>query len=118
MPAAAQACATARAIGLHGRKALAPRSFMNADEVDDRIGAAHGGRDRSRIAQIGLDRVDLTDHAQRLQEPGEIGPANRDAHAVAALDQRANDVAADKSRAAEDRDELLSRAWVAIGALR
>ena len=49
--------------------------------------------------------MDLSDAAERLQVAGEIGPAHRDADAVAALGQRAHHMAAEKARAAEDGDQ-------------
>ena len=98
----------AGAAGLDAREVLAAALLQDADEVDHRIGALDRGRDRIGIAQIGLHGMDLADHAERLQEAGEIGPAHRDAHAIAALHQRAHDMAADEAGAAEDRDELLA----------
>ena len=61
--------------------------------------------DRGRVAQIGLDGVDLADDAHGLQMAGEIGAADRGADAPAALRERADHVAADEARAAEHRDE-------------
>jgi hypothetical protein len=51
--------------------------------------------------------VDLPDAAERLQVPSEIGPAHRDADAVVALRQRADQMAAEETGAAEHRDQLV-----------
>jgi hypothetical protein len=52
--------------------------------------------------------VDLADAAERLQEIRKLGPAHGDADAVAALGERAHDMAAEKSRAAENGDERIA----------
>ena len=49
--------------------------------------------------------MDLADPAERLQVPGEVRPAHRDADAVVALGQRPDQVAAEEAGAAEDRDQ-------------
>ncbi len=49
--------------------------------------------------------MDLADPAQGLQMAGEIGAAHRDADAVVALGERSHHVAAEETRAAEDRDQ-------------
>ena len=90
---------------LHGVEALAAALEQDADEIDHHVGVARGRLDRSRIAQVGLHRVDLADPAERLQVAGEIGPAHRDPDAVAALGERAHHVAAEEARAAEDGDQ-------------
>ena len=51
-------------------EALAAAFLEQADQVDQHMGAARGGLDRGGIAQIGLDRVDLADAAERLQVEG------------------------------------------------
>ncbi len=90
-------------------EALAAVLLHDADEVDDRIGAHHCSRDRSGIAQIRLHRVNLADRPERLQEARKVRPPHGDTHPVAALDERAHDVAPEEAGAAEDSDELLSR---------
>ncbi len=52
--------------------------------------------DRGGVAQIGLDRVNLADPAERLQMEGQIGPANSHPDAIVALGQRAHDMAAEE----------------------
>ena len=97
--------------GLHRVEALPAALEQDADQVDHDVGVARGGLDRARIAQVGLHRVDLADPAERLQVAGEFRPADRDADAVAALGQRAHDMAAEEARAAEDGDERFEGIW-------
>ena len=86
-------------------EALAAGIAEDGDEVDHRIGADDGAVDRPAIAQVGLHRLNPADLAERLQVAGEIGAANRGAHAPAALEKRPHDVAAEKPGAAEDGDQ-------------
>ena len=90
---------------MHRIETLAAALEQDADQIDQHIGVARRGLDRSGIAHIGLHGVDLADAAERLQVAGEFGPAHRDADAVVALGQRAHHVAAEKARAAIDGDE-------------
>src|SRR5262249_60271270 len=57
------------------------------------------------IAQVGLDRVDLADLAERLQMSGQFRPADCDADAVVTLGERAHDVPPQKARSPENRDQ-------------
>ena len=86
-------------------EALAAGIAEDGDEVDHGIGADDGAVDRPAIAQVGLHRLNPADLAERLQVTGEIGAANRGAHAPAALEKRPHDVAAEKPGAAEDGDQ-------------
>jgi hypothetical protein len=61
------------------------------------------------MAHIGLHGMDLPDPAERLQEAGKLRAADGDANAVAEFGQRAHDVAAEETRAAEDGDERFER---------
>src|SRR5262245_31730007 len=61
------------------------------------------------MAQVGLHRVDLADPAGWLQVEGKVGPAHRDADAVAALGEGTHHMAAQEARAAEDGDERFGR---------
>ena len=61
------------------------------------MSVAHGGLDRRRIAQIGLDRMNLADPAERLQVAGQFRPPHRDPDPVVALAERADDVSAEKA---------------------
>ena len=96
------------AFGLHRVEALAAALEQNADQVDDDIGVAHRRRDRLRVAQIGLHRVDLPDPAHRPQKAGKLRPAHRDADAVAPPRQRPHHMAAEEARAAEYGDKRLN----------
>ena len=90
---------------LHGFEGLLAAWAKNADEIDHRIGAVRRGKQRLRIAHIGLDRDDLADAAERLEEAGKLGPAHGDAHPRAGLGERPHHMAADEARAAIDGDE-------------
>src|SRR5258707_2123768 len=57
------------------------------------------------MAHIGLHGMDLPDLSQRLQETGKLRPADGHPNAVAEFGQRAHDVTAEETRAAEDADE-------------
>ena len=94
-----------RAKRVHRLEPLPAALEQDADEVDHEVGVAHGRLDRSRVAQIGLHRMDLADPAERLQMARQVRPAHRDANAIAALGERAHHMAAEKARAAEDRDQ-------------
>ncbi len=82
---------------------------QDADQVDHQVGIAHGCLDRRRVTQIGLHSVDLSDPPERLQMAGQLGPAHGDANPVAALSERPHHMAAEKARAAEDRDQRVER---------
>jgi hypothetical protein len=66
--------------------------------------------DRGRIADIGLDDLNLADIAQQPQAIGLPGAANGDADAPAGLGQHPHALAADEPRAAEDRHQALHHA--------
>ncbi len=105
-PAARLASATLRApMAWTARKRWAPRSDENAGKIDNGVGAVHGALDGPAHPYIRGDRGDLADGAERLQEIRELRPAHRDPDPVAALDQRAHDMAADETGAAEDGDD-------------
>ena len=103
--AAAASATDLGADGLHGLEALPAALEQHADEVDHHVAAAHGRRDRVPGRADWPGPLDLADPAERLQVAGEIGAAHRDPDAVSALRQRAHDMAAEKARAAEDRDQ-------------
>src|SRR5208283_3401818 len=97
----------ARALALDRVESLLAALGQNADEIDGGRGALQRGGQRLRIAQIGLDREDLSRLAERLQEKGEVGPAAGDPDAPAVLRQPINHMAPDEPRASENRDQLL-----------
>ena len=90
---------------LHGLEGLLAARAKNADEIDHRIGAVRRSKQQLRVTHIGLDRDDLADAAERLEEACKLGPAHGDAHARAGLGQRAHHMAANEARAAIDGDE-------------
>ena len=96
----------ARRIRLDDVEFLLARLVEDADEIDDGAGAGHRAFDRLPVADVGLNGMDLPHRPQRLQMAGQIGPAHGGAHAVAALGQRADHIAPDEARAAEDRDDV------------
>src|SRR5258708_34470993 len=61
------------------------------------------------MAHVGLHGMDLPDLSQRLQETGKLRPADGHPNAVAEFGQRAHDVTAEETRAAEDGDERFER---------
>src|SRR5258707_15085652 len=61
------------------------------------------------MAHIGLHGMDLPDLSQRLQETGKLRPADGHPNAEAEVGQRADDVTAEETRAAEDGDERFQR---------
>ena len=85
------------ALGLHRVEALPAALEQDADQVDDDVGVAHRSRDRVRVTQIGLHRVDLPDPAHRPQITGELRPAHRDADTVLPPRQRPHHVAAEEA---------------------
>ncbi|BCG76780.1 hypothetical protein MesoLj113b_03220 [Mesorhizobium sp. 113-3-3] len=91
---------------MHGGEFLPAGLMQDGDEIDDMVGALHGAVDRPAHAHIGLHRLDLADIAERLQMAGKVGPPAGDPDAVAALGQRAHDMAADKARPAKDDNKL------------
>src|SRR4051794_9467223 len=98
-------CHHARPVGLNGIKGLWAALGQNADQVDRGVRPAHRGLDRGGVAQIGLYRMDLTHHAERLQMPRQFGPPHRDSYAVLALGQRANHASPQKTRSSENGDQ-------------
>src|SRR5262249_1059027 len=90
---------------VHRIEALAAGLEQDADQIDDHVAAANGSRDRGPVADVGLDRVNLADAAERLEMTGQIWPADRNADARALPPERLHDMAAEKSRSAEDRDQ-------------
>ncbi len=96
----------ARPESLHCVEGLATAFRQDADEIDDGVRALDGAINGPSITQVRLDRLDLTDHAKRLQMPREVGTADGDADPMPAPCQRLYDVAADKAGAAEYGHEL------------
>ena len=87
---------------MHRIEALAAGLEQDADQIDDHVAAADRGSDRGRVQHIGLNCMNLTDAAERLEMTRKIGAADRNADAVALLRERLHHVAAEKSRATEN----------------
>ena len=82
---------------------------QDGHQIDNHIGAGNRARDGIGISQVGLDRVDLPDRAHGLQMARKIRPADRGAHAIAALCQGRDRMAPNKPRAPKhDREFAVS----------
>jgi len=86
---------------LHGLEALAAPFKEDPDKVDDDARTAYRRCDGCRVAQVGLDRVNLADPTQGLEMARKIGAAHGHADAKRLLGQSADDEAAEKTRATE-----------------
>ena len=82
---------------MHGGEFLPAALMQDGNEIDDMVGPLHGAVDRPAHPHIGLYRLDLAYVAERLQMAGKVGPPAGDPDAIAALGQRAHDMAADKA---------------------
>ena len=89
----------------HGVETLVAALEQDTDQIDYGVRVAHRRRDRIRIAQIGLHRLDLADPAHRPQVTTQFRPAHRDPDPVAAAGKRPHRMAAEKSRTAEHGDQ-------------
>ncbi len=97
----------ARAEDVHRIETLAATLVGNRDEVHHRVGVHDGAIDRPAVAEVRLHRLDPADKTERLEMAGEIGTADGGADAPAALQERADDVATEEARTAEDGDQTL-----------
>ena len=91
-----------RTRGLHRAESLLAALEQDTDQIDDDVGAPCRGLDRFRIAHVSLYRMNLADAPQRLQMPGKMRPANRNAKPAAAFGERPHHMAAEETRAAEN----------------
>ena len=98
-----------RALRLDGVEGLLAALMQDADEIDHVVGALGRMLDGFRVTQVCLDGVDLPDRAKRVEMAGKLRPPHRDEHPVATLGKRAHHIAAEKTRTAEHRDDLLGR---------
>ncbi len=98
------------AIDLDGLEGLGAALGQDRDQIDDDVSVADRSCDRIRIAQIGLNRVNLPDFAERLQMPGEVGAAHGDTDAIIALGQGPDHMPSKETGSAEDRNEGIGRA--------
>ena len=107
-PARAASSAIAFApFGLDGLESLRAALVQDADQVDHRVGAGDGARDRGAVADVGGDRRHLPDHAGGLQEQGLVRAAHRDPHQPPGARQIGHHIASDEPRSTEHRCQAL-----------
>ena len=76
-----------RALGLHRLEFLRAALVQDSHQVDHRVGADDGARDRGAVAHIGGNRRHLPDDAGGLQEQGLVRAAHRNPHQPAGARQ-------------------------------
>ena len=81
-------CDSARAVCMNGVESLAPGRGQNSNGVDNGCSAFDRAGNRLRIAQVGLNRVDLPNTAHGLQITRKVRAADSRAHAPTPLCQR------------------------------
>jgi hypothetical protein len=94
------------AVMLHQAEGVLAPLGQDADAVHHRIRAMDRGAHAVVVADIGEDRLHLTDRAIGAHEDRFVRAADGDADAPALLGHAARDVAADKARSAKYRDEF------------
>ena len=87
---------------MHRIQGLFSGWLKDSDEVDGRVRPFQSALDLILIAQIGLNGMDLTDTALRLEMDRVIRPAHGNPNAAARLCQRLYNVAPQKSGTAEN----------------
>ena len=92
----------ARAFHVQRIKCLFAGRGQDGNQIDGHVGTVYGRANRLWIADVRLDRVDLTDTAHGLQMTGKIWPADGRSNPCAILGQRPHRVATDKSRTAKN----------------
>ena len=75
--------------------------MQHANEIDHRTGARHHFGQHRRVVHVGIDDID---GGQQDQVFDELTIARRHAHAQAARGQQMNDMAPDKTAAADHTD--------------
>ena len=85
------------------RRAVISRDRANSD--NHRIRPANGAQGRSLVADIRLNRLDLTDIAVRAQEQGFVWTAHGAANPPALFRKLFSDIAPDKAGASENCDD-------------
>ena len=76
------------------------------DEIHDGVGVFERRIDRVRKAHVRLHELDLADVAHHAQLVAKMRAAHGDAHAIAALRQRAHNLFTDETGTAEHNDEI------------
>ena len=79
-------------------------AMQRGNEVDHAIGALDKTRELNRIEHVGFDHVD----GEQGEMAGVIAPPGGDAHVFAHFDQSIDEMAADKTGTADDRNGLMS----------
>src|SRR6516165_555325 len=92
-----------RATVMYQVEGLRPLFLQYAGAIDERIVAGEKGGQQLLVADRNVQRHDLPDIAQRLQELGLLGVAAADRNHIAASGESLDDVAPDEARAAEHR---------------
>ena len=82
---------------MQGPEILGAAFGQHRHQIDHGLGPAQGAGDGFGIAQIGLNRMNLADAAERLEMVGEIGAARGDPDAPALTGEGANHMAADEA---------------------
>ena len=78
--------------------------MQGGNEVDDAIGAFDETRQLHRIEHVGFDHVD----GEQGEMAGVVAPPGGDAHVFAHFDEGVDEMAADKTGAADDRNGFMS----------
>jgi len=97
----------ARAHGVDALELLAAAFIKQANQVHGSARPFEGALHRGRIADIGLDHLDLAHIAQKSHGVRQMRLADGDPYAGALTGQGAHHLAADKPRTAEDGDQIL-----------
>jgi hypothetical protein len=97
-----------RAFDMDGLERLITSFDIQADSVDNRVGTGQGkGRGRF-VPNIGVDGLELSAVSETPGEGCALGVADGDADPCSLVDETFDDVAAQKSGPAENRDKLVS----------
>jgi len=97
-----------RASDMDGLERLGASFDIQANSVDNRVGTGHGkGRGRF-VPNICVDGLELSAVSESSGEGCALGVADGNADPCSLVDETFDDVAAQKSGPAEDRDKLVS----------
>src|SRR5690242_12458256 len=92
-----------RACDMHGFESLWTTRRRNAHQIDYGLGARECALDRLRKTHVGLDRIDLSHFAKRLQVQGKLWASACRAHAPSVADKCFHGMATQKAGPAENR---------------
>ncbi len=96
-----------RSVDMQGVEALPAGFEKHGDGVDAPFGPVQGARHRGLIADIGLEDFDLADIAEHRQSIAPPRVSHRDPHPRATPGQRAHDLTAHETGAAEHSHQTL-----------